>query len=607
MTDLDIAVDPKASLNVVEAVSQYRKESEESDRKYRLKQNDVNRRAFMNIQDWSHKIEGQSKEFLPKTSSTVEQFSAFIKRALVQFGDWFSITAPKDSPLSESAIRKLINCFFENLPDDQGTTTLALKVADATKVGLLESLMIFKVHGQKIKRRVFKTENGESLLTDEISPWKLKIDLIRPEDYYPDPTGRGLYEIHRVERDLHEVRQMAEEGVYDEAVVDLIENDFKEEKRKAIERNPDDDRAKPGFRRRVVLDEFLGTLLDEDGNIAQENVLCTVANEKYLIRKPEPNPYWHQESHFVVIPIIRVPFTVWHKALYDQVVPLNFAINELFNLILDGGISSVWGIKQLRLNMLEDPSQVTGGIPQGKTLAVREDMPEGMKVLETISEGKVPQDAMATFNLVDREYNVSALTNDLKQGLLPPKEVKATEIIAVDQGQAVVLDSITTDIEQGLTQLIRKAWLTILQNADDLLNLDVKEALTSREMLALARMSEAERFNLFSTCGFKAHGLSATLAKARDFQKLMALIQVASQSQFLLPAFLRKISGDKLLTRLFKLLNINPDDIGRDENDMKTLPEDMAFAQQMTQGGGGVTGEPGVPSEINQEAKPSQV
>ena len=55
MTDLDIAVDPKASLNVVETISQYRKESEESDRKYRLKQNDVNRRAFMNIQDWSHK------------------------------------------------------------------------------------------------------------------------------------------------------------------------------------------------------------------------------------------------------------------------------------------------------------------------------------------------------------------------------------------------------------------------------------------------------------------------------------------------------------------------------------------------------------------------
>ena len=80
-------------------------------------------------------------------------------------------------------------------------------VSDAVKVALLKGLIILKVHGGFMTRRKFefeRTSEGPRVRTDETKEWKLRVDLVRIEDYYPDPTGAGLYEIHRVERDLHE-------------------------------------------------------------------------------------------------------------------------------------------------------------------------------------------------------------------------------------------------------------------------------------------------------------------------------------------------------------------------------------------------------------------
>ncbi len=211
--------------------------------------------------------------------------------------------------------------------------------------------------------------------------WRLCIDIVPTEDYFPDPTGRDLYEIHRVERDLHDVIDLAEQGIYDKSVVEQIDADFAKAQDEAdkARRTNQETAGVPSFRKRVVIDEFWGDLLDEDGQVMQRNIVCAMANEQYLIRPPELNPFWHGESPFVTSPLVRVPYSVWHKAIYDHASPLNFALNEMLNLILDGGISSVWGIKQLRQDWLEDPRQVANGVPQGITLSVKAEMPADMK------------------------------------------------------------------------------------------------------------------------------------------------------------------------------------------------------------------------------------
>jgi len=478
--------------DIIKAVYECKREAEDA-RRDRMRMNERNRAAFHGRQDWSHKQAGQSMEFLPKTASSVEQFSAFIKRGLTQFGDWFSVDMPEDVDLSSDDVRELLKSYLNVMPAGYNkTTSAALVLSDAAKVGLMESLIIIKVHGELVER---PRRYGK-----KFKAWRLRWDLIPTEDYYPDPTGRGLYEIHRVERDLFDVQRLADQGIYDKSEVMRLVTDQTRQEQEARNRKSErreDVAATPTWRKRVVLDEFWGTLLNDDGSVRETNIVCTVANDRYLIRKPTANPWWHNESPFVVSPLFRDPFTVWHRALYDQAVPLNEAMNELFNLMLDGGLAAVWGIKELRQSYLEDERQVAEGIPQGTTLLVNENAPPGQQVLTQVSTGTIPAEALAMFNIVDKEFNAASLTNEIKLGMLPSKQVKATEITEASQNQAITLDALISDLEFAIADLLRKSWMVIMQNADDLEVAQVDSAAGRRQALALARMSDKERYALY--------------------------------------------------------------------------------------------------------------
>lgn len=580
-------------------------------RKTRMKRNSLNRDAFMDLQDWSHKTPGQSKEFLPKTATAVEQFTAYVKRSLTQFGEWFSVELNPNLPpiLTDGQVRKLIEHYLSHMPDGENEfKRIETVVSDAIKQATLESLMNVKVSGRWRAERGYKIDQQNPListatggvfqpephlLTEESEVWGLTVDLIRSEDWFPDPTGAGLYEIHEVERDLYLVRQMAEMGVYDQAVVDTIQEDFKQEetlytRRYQAQRGQNTSQA-PSFRKKVVITEFWGTIVSKEGKVLHRNCLAAVANKKYLIRKPEPNPFWHQLSPFVAAPLIRVPFSVWHKALMDSASFLNFALNEMFNLMLDGGISAVWGIKQLRSEYLENPDQVANGIPQGMTLTVSSDLPTGEKVLESVAQGQVPTDAMAIFEMLGREFNQAALTNDIKLGSLPPRQVKATEILQADQSQAVTLDSISSDVEAWMQQILYKAWLNILQHMDDMPQEDLIACVGIPAAVLLRMTPPAERFMMFANyANFKVFGLTATLSRVRDFQKTMAIMQMVSQNPMLMQAFIQNYSIQKVIKLALKQLNINPDDIALTPDERENLPQiiqQIVFFAQLMNGG----------------------
>lgn len=613
---------------IVRTIKSYRRESEGA-KKRRLELTRANLDAYMGVQDWSHKIDGQSTEFLPKVPTAVEQFAAFIKRSLTQFGSWFSVDFGLNTTtaLTQHHAIALLQAFFDDMPSGEADShTIDVVLTDASKAGLLEAQMILKVHGCQVERRSFAVidrENEETgqaeqaLDTKSTYPWRLKVDLVRIEDYFPDPSGRGLYEIHRVEVDFHTVLEDAEYGKYDKAAVEAIKGQFEEEDRKRPERQRGaSETSDSKYRRLITIDEFWGTLLDSSGEVIEKNCFAAIANDKWLIRKPRPNPQWHQQSPFIKIPLIRVPHSVWHKALYDHGTPLNIAINEMFNLMLDGGMAAVWGIKQLRSYALQDDTNVEGGIPQGATLLVNEQLPPGAKVLETVTEGNVPTDAMATFEMVIREFTAAVLTNETRLGALPPRQVKATEVVESNASQSVTLDAVVANIETGLEKMVRLCWLNIMQHADDLASDKVAAAIGTQAAAKLAMMTPPQRFAAFAdSFQFKVHGLSATMSRTRDFQKTMALIQAVSASPLLMAAFMQRFSGGKILDTIIKQLNLNPEDLEKDVTEKANASQDMQqmqMVQQMMMGGGAAGGQqaqttsttgvggPELPAEINQ-------
>jgi hypothetical protein len=247
---------------------------------------------------------------------------------------------------------------------------------------------------------------------------------------------------------------------------------------------------------------------------------------------------------------------------------------------------------------LEDPSIISAGIPQGTTLAVKDNTPEGMKVVETVTTGNVPPDAMAMFELVNREFNQAALTNEIKMGGLPGSNVKATAIIESSQTSAVVLDAIAGTIEIGVAPCLEKTLLNCLQNFDMIPKDDAIAALGLAGWLTLSRMDPATRYIAYAAGMFQTRvfGLSATLAMVRDFQKTVALLQLVMQNPLMTKSFLQKFSPDKVLMMLMRQLNINPEDIKNTQEEMSLIPErmkDMQAMQQMMMGGGSQAALPG--------------
>jgi hypothetical protein len=633
--------DPE-ELSVIQEVLRCRDEAWDA-KQSRLRKNHRNMDAYLGRQDWSYKQDGQSTEFIPKTSVSVESMGNFIKRGLIKFGDYYSVEVDYELSkiISGAQLRAMLNNFLNDLWESNNkSTTFPMVVSDAIKMGLLNSLIILKVHGGMAPHRKFgfiKGKPGEedTLQMEEDTTWKLRIDLVQPEDYYPDPTAAGLYEIHSVERDLHEVVEAAEQGVYDKSVVDqLIGTDYKmpeDEKRQARDKNQDEV-TQPAFRKRVVLDEFWGTLLKSDGTVAHRNCVCTVANKRFLIRKPEPNPFWHQESPFIAEPIVRIPWSVWGKALFDDAVSLNLAQNELFNLILDGGMAAVWGTKQIRLEDLEDPNQVAGGLKQGMTLAVKQTLPHNAKVVELCATGNVPIDSMQIYEALDREYNAAVYTNELKLGSLPSKQVRATEVVESSNSQAITLDGLTADIERKIIdRAIYLSWMNVLQNADEFDGKMMTSVANKAVANIIMRASPEERFALFGgRTQFRTFGLSATMAKALDFQKFMSMMQAVQLNPMLFQAFMMKFSPDRALTTIMTKLNINPDDLQLSPDEQAQaadrMQQTLAIGQMMNPKGGQGVGEgngaasapgastPGgaplgggssVPAEINQGMNPS--
>src|SRR6185437_6501720 len=346
-------------------------------RRTRMRLNNINRDAYMGIQDWSHKQRGQSTEYLPKISVAAEQFSAFVKRSLVQFGNWFQVQISDSIKpfITDGQVRELMKCYLARMPEigQMKYRNIESVLADAGKAGLLESLIILKVYGRDCKYTKYSVEAGENVLSfpsgspvppqlkkEKATRWHLCVDLIRNEDYFPDPTGRGLYEIHEFERDYVDVMEMAKAGAYDiDIVKQLRDEDFPKplsvfEQRRPQQRGQDFAEP-PAKRHRVLITEFWGTIIAPNGDVYKDQCLATVLNKRFLGGKAVANRFCDDESPFIVEPLVRVPHSVLHKALYDSSSQLNFAINEIFNLILDGGIGAVWGIKQLRSGYLTDP------------------------------------------------------------------------------------------------------------------------------------------------------------------------------------------------------------------------------------------------------------
>lgn len=533
-------------------------------------------------QDWSHKQKGMSKEFLPKQALATEQITSFLQQGVMDIGEWYRIEreagyTAEEALMTPEEIQKLLGRQLEK-------NVFPAFVSDSFKSGLLGSLMIAKVGGvfvDQIRYEVSDVRNSFGFRTNKKKlekvtkkVWQLKLGLVRQEDYYPDPTGNGLYEQEEIEIDYYELVEIAKKYP-DEFNLDVIQSlqdnrDWEQEHRKA--RETDQKVTNPSGRKRIRFIEHWGTICDPDtGEVLYENCVARYTKDGREISPPQKNKLWHGESPYVVSPIIRVPFSVWHRALMDAPSQLNRAQNELFNLEFDSGMMAVFGIRQMREDWLDNPAEVSDGVSPGQTLKVNSSCPPGGKVLERIDTGSLSTEAANMFNMVDREFQSASLSSDIRMGNLPQRAVKSTEIVAANQAITGTFNGIVKVIEElYIGKILYKSWVTCAQHMNDIDSEEVKALLGADRANQLSMVSPEERFAKTALGHkYKVFGLSLTLNKIQDFKKIATLLQTIGSSEILLNEFLRKYSLSSLMGEIVKALDI-------DEAKIVAKPEEQA-------------------------------
>ena len=568
---------------IINCVSNYRNESTEA-KVDRMDQNKQNFDAYHLRQDWSHKLKGQSREFLPKVATAVEQNANIIQQGLLDIGEWFKVDSQEGIDADSLKIKPSI---IYRLVDRQlQKDGFVKKVGDAVKLGMLGGLIIAKVSGKIVNKPKFINEKKigknnqytNNLVMRQDKVWQLDIRLVRQEDYHIDPTGRGLYEMEDIYMDYHEVLALSkgDDAIYDPKAVKELSGSFDSaglDQKVKKSRETGQNISNGGYRKQVKITEIWGSLINSEGEMVHENIMCTIANDQFVLQKPEANPFWHQESPYVKASLLSVPHAVWPKAMMDAATKLNLSANEIFNLLLDSGIVSVHGIKQLRKDWLEDPSQVANGIEQGSTLLVNASCPPNAKVLESVFSGSQPTEAMNILNIVNQEASASMFTNELRSGGADMKNIRATAVVensqALNNMSTGMIKNLEGDENSGfITQVLAKGWKVIAQNMNDLDSKEVEALLGRQTASELLAMGKEEIFaETVQSSKFKVFGISAVMNKMKEFTKLTTMLQTISSNPTLTEFFMKKYSIEKLLTEIMRSLDIDTFKIEADEQE----------------------------------------
>lgn len=607
--------------SIVQTVIDYRTYSHRFKQK-RQRRNNFNWDMYNQKQDYSRKRPGQSREFIPKLAMGVEHLVSTILAALTnRSDDWFNVDKgmQSDDVFDLDTVRRILAYHLHN-------ADIYPTIANAIKNVGLDSGVCAKIVGNVYQQRRFIYERGDLIYKPDgtvirrkpkvnekkMFRWELGVDLIDWEDYYfdpePNPSGK-LFEIHNVKRDLHELIQVAEDyDIYDKKLLAQVSEEFQireTEENKRRRKDVTDGGTDLAFRKKVTVTEMWGTILDRGtGKVKEKNIVCTILNDKYLIRPPEPIPDLDGQTPFVYASLLEIPKSTIGKGMFDSASALNKTQNEMYNLLADGMFDAIKGIKQFRKGLLTNPSQASGGIYSGITLEIDESTPAGVQAVEKVRTGEVPPDAYNFYRYTEEVVNESMLSNELKLGGLPASSTKATIANISDQTVQGLFAGIARLFEDRfVAPLLYKSWLKILQemDSDEFAEETLVALIGSDKAVKLSQMSIEERYARGAMVAkFRVRGISGILQRVREFNKLTQVLGLISQNPDLYAAYKKDYSIDRTLGAILSSAGVREDELRLSEEERRQQKLQGGVQQMMQQAlaaaesgaGEGAQGEP---------------
>lgn len=504
-----------------------------------------NLNLYWNRFDFSKKAQWQAKETMPEVPSYVDRFAAAMKEALVATPEGFyTVTDPADQDGDISgAIKRM--------------TDVWLTKTGRNQIGQIIPFSAF--FEEQMKLGALTALSNVVTWKDDIPGGRVAVETVDPRFVWLDHSFRNMYRIRRIEIDKHDLQRMLKEkDTKGDSIWNLGELSSLVNSLTLYDMVNKSEMAGHGVmnlsgRNPITLDEYIATVIDGQGNVISDRAMCVVANQKYVIRGPEKNPFWHGQDWLVYTPLIPTPLSVYGRTYMEDFGSVAKTFTELTNLILDAVYTvslKAWAIVP---GMLLNPGQVADGITPNKLFLLEEGMrPEDFA--KALDLGTLPPESIKAWEMMKNELTEAAGVNEIGIGQFAPKgRTSATEVSATQQSSSAIIRSIAQTVEtRWLDVNLDLIWKTGLQHvkASD------KQLIAAAGDLGQALLSKRREL-IQRPFTFQARGISNTIAKAGQLKSLLGILQIIGSNQVFMQQFLQVVSVEKFVKKLFELSGID--------------------------------------------------
>jgi hypothetical protein len=402
------------------------------------------------LAEMGDKEDWQSKIVLNKPFTTVIQAKSLVRRGLLERPEYFGLIPTDDKNIQY----KLLAEFWEKgLKYWSGT-----RDADVPRVFSDSAEMGFTI-GKSMATKI-------QWVPDEHGVFRLKLVNIEPWKIYDDPdrTPRqpwsGLYCIHEELVPFHLLKEREAQGYYQN--VDKVrpgkgsattsstayrgideDEDRRRKTGQSVARNP--------YRKDILVQEFWGSILDENGDLVMSNSTFTSANN-IIIRRPKPNRCRRLRWPWVEFAPLPHLLNFHGYGIYEGVLAMWKFQMAVLNLFIDNENWRINNMFEIDLGKLDDPGDLEI-YPLKKWLKKRG--AEGPAITPVLKGESNLQDVNFMWALAQNEWEGGSFITELMKGSAGERRDKtATEIqMKLQQGMGV-FDSIGKDVEKGAEDLL---------------------------------------------------------------------------------------------------------------------------------------------------------
>lgn len=595
---------------VLAAFIEYLKASEEAAREWQDKASDV-WDMINGVVDWSHKDESMAKIHLNKVGMAYERIKSQFKKILMNFDEWASV---EQEPGMESQFmlpeeaKRLVRLLTDN-------GEFRTQVSRAIGIGAVENRISVKVIPKLSEK---KSETGISV---DIVPLNIR-------NYYFDPFGSNLYEIHEVEMDKYQVLKLSAETPSKtkpyklDAVKALTAYIDPNSTEKQMDSGVEQVQQKSSRRCNILLHEFYGTILDDDGSILEyeksdgskmllENVMITFANRQTMISEPVKISELINHSPIVSTKLLHTTDNAYDKSLLYPGYTTNKALDELISMVTDGAARTMLNLVQVKRHLLEDPTQLDDGMQYNVPIFVNSQAGPQEAAIDAVPTGALPAPVFQVIGQLERDGAENMAMNEMNlSGSLPSKQIRATELVQSQGTFESLFDSLGMDIEdtfiEPLMTYIYQLGLTYASrlNDFDLLYIFGRDRADRAVQFKELAKKPTELFNeLGYSFRFRGKGIKGLLRNTRVAQSLVQLLGTFGGIPPLFDVAERSLSFDKLFKILLRGYSIDPAEIAPSEQELALIQQRQAIReqalaqQQLAQGG-----QPGQQGNVNAPA-----